>query len=227
MSPGRTFISPRTPWPFDCLYDMDTKELTEHWDRVYTTKESQDMSWYQPTPQISLDLIAGLNLSKDAAIIDVGGGEGRLAEYLLSAGYTDITVLDISQASLDKAQARLGENASKIRWLHGEVSKFRHDRTYDLWHDRATFHFFQHEHEVNDYCYVTEDSLKPGGFAIIGVFGPNAPKTCSGLQVRRYSPEELTLRFVDRFAKTKCLEVEHHTPSGTLQPFTFCIFKRK
>lgn len=206
---------------------MDTKELNEHWDRVYTTKEPQEMSWYQPTPQTSLSLIAALNLPKDAAIIDVGGGDGRLAENLLLAGYTDITVLDISQASLDKGKARLGEKASAIRWLHGEVSKFRHDRTYDLWHDRATFHFFQHEQEVNDYCYVAEDSLKPGGFAIIGVFGPHAPEMCSGLPVWRYSPEELTMRFIDRFAKIKCVEVDHHTPSGKLQPFTFCTFKRK
>lgn len=206
---------------------MDTKELNEHWDRVYSTKESHDMSWYQPIPQTSLDLIADLGLGKDAAIIDIGGGEGRLAEHLLAAGYTDITVLDVSAESIRKARGRLGERADQIRWIHSDATKFRHERTYDLWHDRATFHFLDHENQINDYCFVAEDSLKPGGHAIIGTFGPEAPDKCSGLPVKRYGPRELELRFIDRFAKIKCLEVDHQTPSGKVQPFTFCTFKRK
>lgn len=205
---------------------METFDRRKHWDTIYQTKELKDVSWYQPSPITSLGLIEKSGVTKDARIIDIGGGDSFLADSLLEKGYSDITVLDISETALNRAKQRLGDAASKIKWIAADVAGFTPAEKYDLWHDRAAFHFLTGEADIAAYVKAVTDALKPGGTLIIGTFSTEGPKKCSGIEIRQYSEETLEQVFKNSFRLLECLRVDHPTPSGTLQNFVFCRFTR-
>ncbi|KMQ59449.1 SAM-dependent methyltransferase [Chryseobacterium angstadtii] len=196
----------------------------EHWENVYATKNQDQVSWTQEIPQTSLDFIDSFPLGKDAKIIDIGGGDGNLVDFLLKKGYQDITVLDISAKALDKAKARLGTEAEKVKWIVSDITTFQPQETYDIWHDRAAFHFLTTPEQISGYLDIAEKNTT--GFMIIGTFSKNGPLQCSGLDIQQYDDVSLAARFKTGFEKIKCLTENHTTPFGTVQNFVFCSFKK-
>jgi len=186
----------------------------------------EEVSWYQPQPSVSLEFMQQLNIPRSASIIDVGGGDSLLADHLLQLGYTNISVLDISATALEKAKKRLGQDAAKVKWIVSDVNAFRSSEKYDVWHDRAAFHFLITEDAIAQYLSVAANSLKPGGKLIIGTFSETGPAKCSGLPVKQYSETSLTTILFNRFQKIKCMTTDHITPFKTVQQFLFCSFQK-
>jgi ubiquinone/menaquinone biosynthesis C-methylase UbiE len=205
---------------------MEKFDRKEHWENIYKTKLSNEVSWYQPTPDTSLDFISQFNLPKQAKILDIGGGDSFLADYLLDLGYQDITVLDISEAALQRAKLRLGDRAQKVKWTVADVTAFKPPEKYDLWHDRATFHFLTEEMEISDYLNAAQKGLKPAGILIIGTFSEQGPKKCSGIEIKQYSETTMTEKLKQLFKKIKCITINHRTPFDTIQNFVFCSFRK-
>ena len=201
-------------------------DLKSHWEKVYTTRQLAEVSWYQPTPQTSLEFITETGIKKDAAIIDIGGGDSLLADHLLTMGYRDITVLDISEAAITRAKKRLGNNAGKINWVVSDVLTFSSDKKFDCWHDRAAFHFLTTEEQVNTYLSVAGKHVSEKGRMIIGTFSTEGPEKCSGLPVKQYSEQTLSALLKNWFEKIKCITVDHITPVNKIQNFLFCSFKK-
>jgi trans-aconitate methyltransferase len=199
--------------------------LKEHWEKVYETKQPHEVSWTQDIPKTSLDFIHSFELSKSARIIDIGGGDSKLVDHLLAEGYTDITVLDISAASLERARKRLGEKAEKVKWVIADIRDFKPAHKFDLWHDRAAFHFLTEKKDVMEYLSLVRKYVD--GYMVVGTFSPDGPTKCSGLSIKQYSDEELTAMFMEGFEKIKCVNVNHITPFHTEQNFTFCSFRHK
>jgi cyclopropane fatty-acyl-phospholipid synthase-like methyltransferase len=197
--------------------------IKDHWNRVYETKQPQEVSWTEEMPATSLAFIQSFNLGKNASIIDIGGGDSKLVDYLLEEGYSDITVLDISEKSLARAKKRLGEKSKKVNWIVSDIKQFKPERKYDLWHDRAAFHFLTTEEEVSTYLSIVRSCVKE--YMIVGTFSLSGPNKCSGLSVKQYDDKQLTKMFMDGFSKIKCIQVDHTTPFQTTQHFTFCSFK--
>ncbi|MEW5738652.1 MAG: class I SAM-dependent methyltransferase [Myxococcota bacterium] len=196
---------------------------TSHWEGVYGRKRSTEVSWYRPHLESSLAFIEGSGLSKDTAIIDVGGGASTLVDDLLDRGYTNLTVLDVSAKALETAQARLGQRARRVKWLVADITHANlPDNAFDFWHDRAVFHFLQAAEERRRYVEAVHRALKPGGHVVVATFGPQGPEKCSGLAVRRYSASELHAEFGDEFDQVGDLTEVHHTPSGAEQQFVYC-----
>lgn len=199
----------------------------EHWEKIYSTKKLDEVSWYEPTPKVSLDFLKEFNIPKDAKIIDVGGGDSFLVDNLIDLGYTDVSVLDISENAINRAKSRLKEKASLVKWIVADASKFVPAEQYDFWHDRAAFHFLTHENDVKNYVETISKYIKPDGVFVIGTFSDKGPTKCSGIEIKQYT-EEALLKILNRhFDKVECKEVEHHTPFNTTQTFIFCSFKRK
>lgn len=198
-----------------------------HWEKIYQTKELSTVSWYQPIPQTSLDLISEANLPKDARIIDIGGGDSFLVDHLLKLGFTEVTVLDISEKAIEKAKIRLGQNASKVKWIVADAASFASTEKYDFWHDRAAFHFLTNKKEVESYVKNASQLMTKNGKLTIGTFSENGPLKCSGIEIQQYSEESLSSVFSHYFEKQKCFTVNHQTPSGSLQNFVFCSFINK
>ncbi len=205
---------------------MDNLDRKKHWENIYQTKELKDVSWYQPIPTTSLDFLKQFNISKTEKIIDIGGGDSFFVDYLLDLAYTDITVLDISASSLDRAKQRLGDRASKVTWIVADASTFKPTEQYDFWHDRATFHFLTQEQEISNYIDTIQQSIKPTGVLVIGTFSEQGPKKCSGFEIKQYSETSMTDRLKRFFKKVKCITVDHKTPFDTIQNFIFCSFKK-
>lgn len=197
-----------------------------HWEKVFVQKSDSEKSWYQGYPGTSVDFIEETDLRRDAAIIDVGGGDSRLVDALLEKGYTNITVLDISAAAINNAKNRLGEKAEQVHWVVSDILDFVPDRQYDCWHDRAVFHFVTEREKIHRYVRLMKDTIRGQGVLIIGTFAENGPEKCSGLPVQRYSPASLGETLGAAFEKIKCIEENHQTPFNTVQAFTFCSFKR-
>jgi 2-polyprenyl-3-methyl-5-hydroxy-6-metoxy-1,4-benzoquinol methylase len=200
--------------------------LKQHWENVYKTKQFTDVSWYQSTPQASLDFINELKISKDAAIIDVGGGDSYLVDHLLKDGFTDITVLDISEAAITKAKKRLGKAAENVNWIVSDIAELSVNRKFDFWHDRAAFHFLTTEEQVRQYLSVAEKHIALEARMVIGTFSDKGPEKCSGLPVKQYSEQSLTQLLKKWFHKIKCITVDHLTPFSTKQNFLFCGFSK-
>jgi len=200
------------------------KNRKEHWEFVYRTKQPHEVSWTQEVPKTSLDFIRSFQLPLSAKIIDVGGGDSRLVDHLLDEGYRDITVLDISEKSLERTRGRLGARAGMVRWIASDITEFQPDETYDCWHDRATFHFLTNAPEVDTYLSTARRSV--AGYMVIGTFSEEGPRRCSMLDVRQYSEPELQERLQDGFRKIRCVTEDHVTPFETRQNFLFCSFKR-
>ncbi len=198
----------------------------EHWEKIYTTKNANEVSWTQEIPETSLSFIHGFKLPKNSAIIDVGGGESKFVDFLLREGYSDITVLDISEQALKKAQVRLGERASKVKWIVSDVTEFRPLQKFDVWHDRATFHFLTTKDQIEKYIALAAQSVNPNGFMAIGTFSENGPTKCSGLDIKQYSESELEKTLTYYFRKIRCITEDHITPFHTIQNFLFCSFKK-
>ena len=196
-----------------------------HWQQVYKSKQPHEVSWTQEVPQTSLDFIHSFNLEKTVHIIDVGGGDSRLVDYLLDEGFENITVLDISAEALSKAQKRLGEKAKKVKWIVGDVTDFHTTETYDVWHDRAAFHFLTSQNEIEKYIETANRCVKK--FLVIATFSTEGPTKCSGLDIKQYDEESLCAGFTNNFEKIDCITEDHTTPFGTKQNFLFCSFRRK
>ncbi len=199
---------------------MDAKA---HWEKVYQTKRPDEVSWYRPHLDVSLQLIEEGAPQRSAQIIDVGGGESTLIDDLLVRGYRHLSVLDVSLTALEVAKARLGDRADKVNWLHGDVTTLAFARhRYDLWHDRAVFHFLTDPEERAAYVRQVARAVKSGGHVIVATFGPEGPVKCSGLDVVRYAPQALHDEFGSSFRLLKHLTELHRTPAGAVQQFTYC-----
>lgn len=203
------------------------EDRKEHWNKVYKNKNVTEVSWYEPMPETSLELIAACKLPKDAAIIDIGGGDSFLAEFLLGQGFTDVTVVDISENAIERAKQRLGEKAENIKWIVADAAEFEPDRKYDLWHDRAAFHFLIKDAEVKKYLETVKKAVKPEGYVVLGTFSENGPTKCSGLEIKQYSISQMQELFKEGFNAMGCKNIDHKTPSGGIQNFTFCSFQKK
>jgi len=200
-------------------------ERKKHWETVYETKNPDQVSWTQEIPKTSLEFIHSFGLNKTAKIIDIGGGDSKLVDYLLDEGFENITVLDISAKSLEKAKNRLGEKANKVNWVVSDITEFEPNMTFDVWHDRATFHFLTTTDQIKKYMKIARNSVN--GFLTIGTFSQNGPKKCSGLDIKQYNEEKLAFVLKDGFDKIKCIAEDHLTPFDTTQNFLFCSFKRQ
>lgn len=200
----------------------------DHWEAVHaSTKDETDVSWFQDNPILSLQLIEQARSGKDAAIIDIGGGASRLADGLLERGFRRVTVLDISAAALDLAALRLGRRASEVRWIVEDVTEWEPAQRFDIWHDRAAFHFLIEEADRAAYIARLKQALVPGGHAIIATFAPDGPETCSGLRVRRYDAAALAKELGDEFSLVDTRLHDHATPGGARQRFQFSMFRRR
>jgi SAM-dependent methyltransferase len=200
-------------------------EQKSHWERVYATKAPSEVSWAQDIPQTSLDFINSFNLPESAGIIDIGGGDSKLVDFLLEQGFEDITVLDISEKALDRAKVRLGNKADLVKWVVSDITEFEPDRNFDVWHDRAAFHFLTTEVQIKKYLDIAEKSVKR--YMSIGTFSENGPKKCSGLEIKQYSEQQLEEQVTKGFQKINCIKEDHMTPFGTMQNFLFCSFERR
>jgi ubiquinone/menaquinone biosynthesis C-methylase UbiE len=206
---------------------MTTENRQAHWQKVYISKGENEVSWFQENPAPSVDLIAKAGATTASAVIDVGGGASRLVDALLESGFRRVTVLDLSEAALAAAKARLGGRADEVQWVVADVTEWEpQTAAYDLWHDRATFHFLTEECDRAAYVARLTKAVKPGGRAIIATFAPEGPERCSGLPVVRYDAQSLRRAIGDGFKVSETLRHEHRTPWGAAQNFQFSVFRR-
>jgi ubiquinone/menaquinone biosynthesis C-methylase UbiE len=199
-----------------------------HWEKIYAAKADDQVSWFQMQPQQSLDLIHSTGVVKTAQIIDVGAGASTLVDYLLGDGFKNITVLDISPTALDRAKARLGARASKLTWIEADITQSSLPQSYyDVWHDRAVFHFLTATEDRQKYVALVRRSLKPGGHIVVASFAPDGPTQCSGLDVMRYSPQSIHHEFGADFEVVESRSETHLTPSGVQQKFIYCYCRKQ
>ena len=198
-----------------------------HWEHIYKSKGAREVSWFQEHAAQSIELIKKTGVSLGAKIIDVGGGASTLVDDLLDLGYTEITVLDISGAALRRSQDRLGHRASRVTWLELDITQAElNSNFYDVWHDRAVFHFLTRADDRHRYVQAVNRSVKTGGHVIVASFGPAGPERCSGLEVVRYSPETMHDEFGNDFELVDSTTQTHHTPFGTDQQFIYCYCRK-
>ena len=198
-----------------------------HWENIYRTKSATQVSWYQEHAELSIRFILETGVGKSAQIIDVGGGSSTLVDDLLATGFEKVTVLDISGVALHRAQDRLGSLSSAVTWVEADIT--RADLLpgfYDVWHDRAVFHFLTRAHDRHRYVQAVRRSVKTGGHIIVASFGPEGPDRCSGLEVVRYSPAAMHDEFGNDFKLVDSATQTHHTPSGTNQQFVYCYCRK-
>lgn len=198
-----------------------------HWETVYQTKSDQQVSWYRDHLDNSLQMILNTKVEKDAAIIDVGGGSSTLIDDLLAQGFIDLAVLDISATALEKSKLRLAERSKKIEWIEADITNISlPESRFDVWHDRAVFHFLTDPEDRRKYVNLVMRSLKVGGHIIVASFGENGPLKCSGLDVVRYNPERMHKEFGNKFKLVKSLNETHKTPFQTTQEFLYCYCRK-
>lgn len=202
-------------------------ENKTHWEKIYHTKDSAQVSWYQLHPRLSLRYIQSTGVGHGAHIIDIGGGASTLVDHLLDDGFQHVTVLDISLEALQIAQRRLGQRDVLVTWLEADITQadLSH-HVYDVWHDRAVFHFLTQQEERQRYINTVKEAVKPGGHIIISTFASDGPDHCSGLDVSRYDPQSLHNEFGEHFELLDSTHEEHHTPFGTEQKFIYCYCRK-
>ena len=204
-----------------------TDAKREHWDEVYRTKAADSVSWYQPTPEPSLRALDELHLPATAALIDVGGGASSLIDRLIERGWSDLSVLDIAEPALEVAKARLRGEVGRVDWVVADVTVWRPGRHYDVWHDRAVFHFLTEPEQRLAYRNALEAGTAPGSVVIIATFAPDGPERCSGLPVQRYDAAALAAEFSSAFVLEREWREEHTTPAGGRQSFQWCVLRRR
>ena len=203
-----------------------TVNFKSHWENVYQSKNENEVSWYQEVPSKSLDLINSLNLRKDSKIIDVGAGESRLVDNLLSLGFKNVTVLDISSKSIEKTKQRLGKKSKLVNWVVSDIVDFIPDKSFDLWHDRAAFHFLTDKTRIKKYIDLVNNSVNSQGNLIVSTFSINGPLKCSGLQISQYNKNSISELFKEEFKLSYSETSVHQTPFNTNQEFIFNIFSK-
>lgn len=200
---------------------------SSHWDKVYAIKGEAEVSWFQKNPSTSLEMIHAASPNHDAAIIDIGGGASRLVDALLQSGYRDVAVLDLSANALDAAKRRIGQAASMVDWIVADATTWRPVKTYDVWHDRAAFHFLTDSRDRDAYVERLRSAIAPGGHVIIATFAPDGPEKCSGLPVQRHDSASLLAELGPEFELVEARSETHHTPWDSTQAFQFSRFRRR
>ena len=199
----------------------------EHWENVFATKKETEVSWYQQKPETSINFFIENNIPKVAKIIDLGGGDSYLIDNLLEMGYTNLFLLDISANAIERIKNRLGENAKNVTFIVSDILDFQPELTFDVWHDRASFHFLTSENDIAMYYKLVSNAVASNGFLFMGTFSENGPLKCSGLEITQYSEAKFETIFSSDFNKIKCFEENHQTPFDTTQNFIFCTHKKK
>lgn len=199
----------------------------QHWETVFTTKEENEVSWYQKQPQTSIQLIQACKVPKDAKIIDIGGGDSYLIDNLLELGYTNLFLLDISEAAIERAKKRLGDKAQNVTFIVSDSLYFQSVKKFDVWHDRASFHFFTDANDIALYRKNVKTNTNQNAHFIIGTFSEEGPLKCSGLPITQYTVEKMEAVFGDDFELENCFTEDHQTPFETVQNFIFCSYRKK
>lgn len=199
----------------------------QHWEKVYETKDDHEIGWFQKLPKTSISLINKYAQSQDISVIDIGGGNSFLTKFLFNEGYSNLTVLDISVNALQRSLTRFGNDADKINWKASDILEFSTHEAFQIWHDRAVFHFLIDDGEIKKYADVADKSIAQGGFLIIGTFSTTGPKKCSGLPVTQYSEEKICTVFNQNFKLVECFDDVHTTPSGNAQNFIWAVFRKR
>jgi SAM-dependent methyltransferase len=198
----------------------------QHWETVFTTKAENEVSWYQNEPKTSIQLIQACKVSKDAKIIDMGGGDSYLIDSLLDLGYTNLFLVDISAAAIERAKKRLGDKAKKVTFIVSDSLYFQSDEKFDVWHDRASFHFFTTANNIEQYKTNMITNSTKNGHLILGTFSEDGPLKCSGLSISQYSVEKMEAVFGEDFELENCFTEDHETPFDSVQNFIFCHYKK-
>ncbi|WP_194973947.1 class I SAM-dependent methyltransferase [Aquiflexum lacus] len=206
---------------------MNHTNSKPYWENIYSTKDTKKVGWFQPRPALTLSLMEELAIPKDSQIIDIGGGDSHLVDFLLADDYRNVTVLDISTKAIEKAKLRLAEKSKLPDWIVSDIREFEPHRQYDLWHDRAAFHFLTEEADISNYVETAKNGINENGLMIIGTFSDKGPDTCSGLPVMQYALEELQQTFSPYFETVRSFNIDHITPSGLSQNYSFCVFRKK
>jgi ubiquinone/menaquinone biosynthesis C-methylase UbiE len=202
-------------------------DIKQHWEKIYSTKTPDSVSWFQEHADLSVRLIHNTGLGKDAAVIDVGGGTSKLVDDLVAEGNTDLTVLDLSSAAIAVAKQRLGKRADAVHWMEGDITSIEFpNHRFDIWHDRAVFHFLTDPSDRHAYVERVMKAVRPGGHVIVATFSEDGPDQCSGLPVMRYQPETLHDEFGDAFLLVEHEKEAHLTPSGSVQQFVYCYCRK-
>ena len=199
----------------------------EHWENIFKTKSSDEVSWFQPYPKTSIEFVDLFKLPLEAAILDVGAGDSYFVDALIEKGYSNIHILDISEAAIEKVKIRLGEKAKMVKWIVADITDYKPDISFDFWHDRASFHFLTTKGAIEKYVSLAERSILPGGYLILGTFSEEGPTHCSGLEVKQYNELSIAHHFSRSFDRIKCIHENHVTPFNTTQHFLFCSFLKK
>jgi 2-polyprenyl-3-methyl-5-hydroxy-6-metoxy-1,4-benzoquinol methylase len=215
----------RQGWEVVVVYTPIHSARSRHWNEVYDTKGAKQVSWFQPDPTVSLELIDGLRLDRTEPVIDIGGGASTLVDRLLERGHTDVTVLDVSAHALGLAQRRLSDRAQQVHWETADLLQWTAPRRFALWHDRAVFHFLTDPDDRAHYRELATTSVIPGGYLILATFAADGPEQCSGLAVARYRADELADTLGAGFTTVKTRREHHHTPTGAAQPFTWLLMR--
>ena len=206
---------------------MESASRQAHWENVYTTKGENEVSWFQQSPAPSFELITQAGATHASAIIDIGGGASRLVDHLVGQGFEDVTVLDLSGAALEAAKRRLERRADPVHWVVADATAWEPAKAYDIWHDRAAFHFLTDEKDRAAYIARLTQGVKAGGHAIIATFALDGPEKCSGLPVARYDSASLARTLGSKFLLVHTRRHEHATPWGSRQMFQFSVFRRE
>ncbi len=201
--------------------------MKSHWENIYSKKGDQEVSWYQETPSSSLDLINKNSIDKESDLIDVGAGNSNLIIELNKQGFKNLTALDISGKALERTKEKLGPKADEINWVETDILDFEPDKTFDVWHDRAVFHFLTNENEIKQYVDLVSKNLSPGGLFILSTFSSEGPLKCSGLEISQYNEAQLVKLFGTSFELKSCFTKDHITPFSTKQNFIHAVFSKK
>ena len=206
---------------------MKNNPTKQHWEDIYKMKDTtSEVSWYQDDPRTSVELISSIGVGKNGYIIDIGGGDSKLADKLIEFGFKNLSVLDISAESLKKAKSRLGGKADSITWIESDVLEFETGTRFDVWHDRAAFHFLTRKEDITSYVDIAAKFIKPNGYLIVSTFSIHGPKKCSGLDITQYSENSINETFSKGFNHVKSFEEVHTTPFNTKQNFIWSVFQR-
>jgi len=206
--------------------ELQPSRRQDHWNAAYASKGATGVRWFEERPQISLDLIHLTGASTSTSLIDVGGGASRLVDALIEEGWRSLAVLDLSAEAITAARERLGTRAVLVEWIVADATKWKPQRTYDIWHDRAAFHFLTEPADRAAYIAAMKAAIGPGGHAIVATFAPDGPERCSGLPVVRYDLDTLAAELGPSFKPVKHLRHSHVTPWNSIQKFQFSLFKR-